>query len=362
MSHALAPSNSIVPDSQPELESAWLNYFSIEAAIKKVMAHVRALPSSQTPEQHTFKAYSTGLQYFLDWSAAQLPTEDMLTEYIAHLKARGLSSATIGAKYLAPVRHLLRALANQRITGFTGTQRDFIADCRDGIRSALTVKTPRKETTSNTPALWREGHRLNLRQVNSVLRQCDNSPQGVRDYALLLTAFESALRLSELARITLNDITPDGDLFIITVRGKRNNIDPVPVSAACVAAIQNYVRLFNDGLDTDDPRRIQEDTPVWQPLTRSGNHMDAQYYNPTRGLSHNALSNIISKRSESATGIALAPHDTRRTAAAVAYEAGMGITDIQGLLRHKSAAVTMHYVGQKPDHKSRSLSNYVNLG
>ncbi|KAB2861869.1 MAG: site-specific integrase, partial [Anaerolineae bacterium] len=52
------------------------------------------------------------------------------------------------------------------------------------------------------------------------------------------------------------------------------------------------------------------------------------------------------------------PHDTRRTAAALAYEAGMPLPQIQKMLRHKDPGTTLRYIGQKPDYASSNLNTY----
>lgn len=360
------PTTSLAQDFHQD--TTWLRYFDPQAAIAAVAAHVKQLPSSRTPEQHTMRVYQSGLRYFTSWIGHQLPTSDLMLAFIAHLTDRGLKANTISSKYLAPVRLYLSKLAGQRITGFTGSERDYVADCREHIRAAAAVKAPRAETVSNVAPLWRaEFKRLTVQQVNAVLRSIDRATmRGLRDYALLHIAFSTGLRIAELSRITPDSITPQGELFLITVRGKRSNVDPVPVSAAAIDDLRAWVGAFNDRLDPDDPRRINGTTPIWQPVVHGDNLpiVGVNGYVPGRGVTHQALRTIIAQRTAAALGdtYALAAHDTRRTAAAIAYEAGMQITDIQKLLRHKDAAVTLRYVGTKPTFDKSTLANYVTFG
>lgn len=347
--------------------TTWLQYFHPRAALDAVAAHIAALPSSRTDEKHTARVYASGIKYFLEWSGDELPTPDRLKAFTAHLVQRGLKSSTIASKYLAPVRLYLKRLAEQPIR-VHGTEREFVSDCRDQIRQAASIPTPRAETTSNIAPLWRpEFTRLNIQQVNAVLRQISPATiGGLRDYALLHIAFSTGLRLAEIARISLDSIQPtaDGDGYIITVRGKRSNIDPVPVSRLAYADLMAYVQAFNAPLDAADPRRIRGSMPVWQPLHSGTTHFAPTRYKPAGGLSHQSIREIIAKRTASALGSewSLAAHDTRRTAAAIAYDAGMPLPDIQALLRHKDAAVTLRYVGTKPDYHKRALSTYVSFG
>jgi integrase/recombinase XerD len=251
--------------------------------------------------------------------------------------------------------------------GLTGAERDYVSDCRDAMKQAATLPTPKAETVSNIAPLWRpEFTRLDIKQVNSVLRQIDRATMaGLRDYALLMLAFSTGLRLAEMARISLANIQPTGDgAYLITVRGKRSNVDPVPISGQAFGDITAYLAAYNEGLAGDDPRRIVGDVPLWQPLHQNNYHFSIGRTNPCKGLSHQAIRDLIAKRTSAALGKEweLAAHDTRRTAAAIAYDAGMPLPDIQALLRHKDASVTLHYVGTKPDFHKRSLSTYVNFG
>lgn len=353
--------------------SEWQTFFSTEDAIRGVLAHVAALPSSRTEEKHTLQVYKSGLYYFLNWYADQLPTPTLIKGFIAHLVGRGLKSNTISSKYLAPVRLFMTQLLDQAIDLTSVEVRQYVSDCKAHIQSALRVKSPRAEQVTNIAPLWRFNH-LSLTEVNSTLRQIDRTTLlGKRDYALLHIAFSTGLRLAELARVTLANITPYGDMYLITVRGKRSNIDPVPMTATAYAHLLDYLNAFNARLRDEypdplaasiDPRYIHHTTPLWQPLHKGGGliAVGTNNYSPARGMSHQALRNVIANRTQTAIGRAIAPHDTRRTAAAIAYDSGMNLPDIQALLRHKDAAVTLRYIGQKPDHANRALGLRVAFG
>ncbi len=361
--------NPILTIAYPDIDTEWQRYFNRELAIAAVMAHIESLPGSRTPERHTARAYTDGLAVFLDFMGDSLPTEDMMNGFIAHLvKHKQLKASTISSKYLAPARLYLNKLAGQRIVGYSGPVRDYISDCRDHLRAAAAVKAPRHETTTNISPLWNpQFTRLTLTQVNAVLRALPRPTKiGLRDYALLHIAFSTGLRLAELHRITLDSISPHGEGYLITVRGKRSNVDPVPISAQAYGDLLDYVIAYNADLALDDPRRITPSSPIWQPLLHGDHyaHNGVNGYDPRRGLSIQGIRDIIARRTCDALGkpYELAAHDTRRTAAAIAYDAGMPLTDIQALLRHKDAAVTLRYVGNKPDFDTRSLSTYVTFG
>lgn len=219
----------------------------------------------------------------------------------------------------------------------------------------------------------RHGTRLTKRQVNKLLGIDSIDRQtlhGKRDYALLVTAFNTGLRLAELQRITLASITEhEDDLYIVTVRGKRNNHDPVTIADIAVDAINDYVEAYNTGLTDDDPRRITDHTPLWQSLTRSGNYLPLDhrtgtnrrtkqptFYSPCVGMSISGISGLIKNRAK------IAPHDIRRTFAYLAFKAKMPIADISRQMRHSSIAVTEVYIGGEPDYHASNLATYLTLG
>lgn len=330
--------------------NSWQAYFNLEQAYQAVFAHVASLPSSRKvgndePDYHTARAYKAGLDYYLSMFADHLPTPHVIQSYIAHLTQRGLKASTINSKYLAPLRHWLKALASQ-IDPYAPKEIYALAY---QITLATQIKSVKSETTSHVSALWRVGKRLEMPQIRATLNFIDRTTiTGLRDYALLITAFSTGLRLAELSRITQNSITPSGDgVWIITVRGKRNNIDPVPISAQVKNAIDAYITAYN----LLAPSPLAPNASLWQSI-RKGNHPTPQ---TKRGISHQCLSDILGKWTEIA-GERLAPHDFRRTAASIAYSSGMELKNIQQLLRHADLSTTDRYIKDKPTFANRVLA------
>lgn len=174
--------------------------------------------------------------------------------------------------------------------------------------------------------------------------------------------FESALRVSEIQRITLNKIKPNEDYYEIFVRGKRNNIDPVSISSDLYHAITDYIDRYNQPLDDDDPRRIRSNTPVFQRIHIGDNHLHTAKYT-NKGLTSSGISRIVHRQTKSILGdeFACKPHDCRRTFAYIAYTQGMDIRDISRALRHSDVAITWRYIGIQPDNQTTLLTNYVKI-
>jgi len=363
-------------------EALWLQYFSQEQAMQALADHVNAQPGARTPERHTAKAYRLGLKSFMEFAGSSLPTPDLMREYIAHLVGRGLKTSTISAKYLAPARHYLKFLANQSIR-VTGAEREFVSDCKEQLRLAADVKPPRKEITSYIGQMWHYNP-LNLAQVRALLEELkrDERLGGIRDYALFTVAFATALRLNELAQITLNNIKPvEGGYYTINVRRKRNNIDPVVIKADVYQALMDWVYAYNEAVGADDPRRIEGDRPLWQPLTHSTTpysrkrvqEADAkiqQHYEehniphpPLSAMNNCSLSRLINRRSEQFLGeeYRITPHDTRRTTLRILNDLGKPITTIQRIAGHQDPHTTWGYLRDKPNFEDLCVGNMVDL-
>lgn len=374
----------------PPTPPHWTTFFKPAAAVAELFRHISTRASA--PTKNTLTSYETSLAMFNDFAGDQLPTAELMQSYIYYLQHTRQMRVTSIIVRLAPIRLYLKYLANQPTIGYRGADRDLITEYREQIRSAIAVKNPPPTTKSNYGPLFNpEFVRLEQHQVNQVLLKINrHSLQGKRDYALLITAFYTALRITELTRITLNSITPLGDGYAVTVRGKRGIIDPVPLSKFAYMAIMEYVNAYNEAVgtalmpsdvgltpstdETDNnhyasttPPIIEGDSPLWQPLEgentlmQVGRRISANaYYNPSVGLLHKGIRGIISNRTAAALGerYRMAAHDTRRTAAYIAYKAGMPLTAIQKLLRHKDASTTLRYIGSSPDLQASDMATY----
>jgi site-specific recombinase XerD len=355
---AVAPSHEIITQGT-YTETTWLQYFDRRRALKGVADHCDTLPSATSDERYTHRAYRSGLEYFTQWAGPLMPDEDLMMDFIAHLKRdRGLKAVTIASKYLAPVRHYLKRLAKQHIPA-DGHERNFVHDCKERILAAAEIENPRSDETSNLAPLDQHGHRLSRAQIDEIFLGIERGTiKGARDLALLYVGFTTGLRVAEIARMTLTTISPHEDHYLVRVRGKRNNFDPVPLDYDGHNLIMRYVACYNAPLDEDDPRRINEDTPLWQPLTRSSRHATpGKYpvgYDPQVGITPEAIALILKRRAGNAIHITLSPHDMRRTVAALARAERVPLEAIQQLLRHKNLATTARYIG-KPQSYTESI-------
>lgn len=357
----------------------WLDYFDPAAALESTINHVEALPGSRH-ERHTMRAYLSSLadfaqylgagvrrygdeDYDINWDTCMMPTRAAVGDYIAYCARRGLTASTI-TRYMAAVRHWLRALEEQSVFPQNGGDFVFIIEAQRQFKLAGTVKNPAPDRTSNRPALEQHGTRLSLQQVNALFDSFAGEMQtltGKRDLALLYLGITSGLRAAEIARITLNSITQGRDCYEVKVRGKRSNYDPVGIDATAYELIVNFVDSWNARAGMLEGVQIGPGDPVFQPLLK-GDHLPAQGlrgFDVRKGMTSRAILKIVERRTHDALGKAITAHDMRRTCAYLMRSHGYEWDQIRGQLRHRSIGTTEKYVGREQDLSKGLLSKRV---
>jgi len=168
--------------------------------------------------------------------------------------------------------------------------------------------------------------------VLAMIKAC-NDNNGYRDKAIVLTLYDTGMRLGELLGIKLSDIEIEGRH--ITVLGKGNKTRTLQVSAKTLKAIWQYIKFRgnpNDILWLSEERR---------PLTESG------------------LKQIIRRISKRAgiEGKKLGPHTFRHTFANNFLDAGGDPLDLKYLLGHSSLKMVENYV--KAHQERRALKAHA---
>jgi len=372
-----APPSAIVTYSPriDRTDTDWLRFFDPLAALQSVVAHVESLPGSRY-ERHTMRAYLGSLAdycrwlgadvvhggneaYSFDFSTMTLPTKENTGAYIGHCKTLGLASTTV-TRYMAAVRHFLRALDEQPVTMESGADFLYISQCQRQFRLATGVKNPAADRTSNRPALEQYGIRLSMSQVNVLLSSFQDDLDtltGQRDLALLYLGISTGLRAAELARLTMGNISRGDKCYEIRVRGKRNNFDPVPMDDDAYL----FISKWRSAWAAASGQPLSDDTPIFQPLLRSGQPLPAGLHNYAveQGISGRAVLQIVERRTREKLGIRVAAHDLRRTCAYLMRQNGAEWDLIRTQLRHRSIITTEKYVGRNQDLSLSLLSGFV---
>ena len=161
-------------------------------------------------------------------------------------------------------------------------------------------------------------------QVRRVLRCCDRStPQGQRNYAILLLLARLGLRGGEVVGLNLEDIDWDNGLITVCGKGKRAQL-PLPADAA--RAIARY-------LHRDRPRCACR-------------RLFIRDYAPIGGFCSTSAIGGIVKRALAKAGVESArkgAHLLRRSLATDMLHKGASLDEIGEVLRHSSPDTTAIY-------------------
>jgi len=158
-------------------------------------------------------------------------------------------------------------------------------------------------------------------EVALVLARPDTSrPTGVRDRALLETAYGTAARLQELTRLRVGDLDLRGGTVRLLGKGNRERV--APLGRQAVQWLGRYLREARPAL-----LRNRESEALW--IGRSG-----------RALGYAAVRTVLRVHSRGA----VSPHGLRRACATHMLRAGAHPVQIQALLGHASLRSLRHYL------------------
>jgi integrase/recombinase XerD len=159
-------------------------------------------------------------------------------------------------------------------------------------------------------------------RIRAVLASCDReSAAGRRDYAILLVMARLALRGGEVAGLELSDI--DWRSAEVTVRGKGNRTDVLPLPADVGEAIAGY--LLNG-----------------RPATVSRS-LFVTLVAPFAGLAVPSVTELTSRACARAGVARFGPHGMRHAAACRLLASGASMEEIGQLLRHAHERTTAIY-------------------
>jgi integrase/recombinase XerD len=227
-----------------------------------------------------------------------------------------LSAAEVGAFVVTQSRKRPRSVG-RLVTGLRSLLRFLHVDGVIDRPLAEAVPSVANWSLSGLPkALSRD-------QVAALLTSCDRSTStGCRDFAILMLLVRLGLRAGEVAVLSLDDIHwRRGEL---TVRGKGNRLDRLPLPGDVGEAIVEYLRRAR-------PRTAQGRTVfVWAQA-------------PHRALTSNAVTTVVANAGRRAGLGLVGAHRLRHTAATAMLQAGGSLTEIGQVLRHRRVLTTAVY-------------------
>jgi site-specific recombinase XerD len=310
-----------VPAVNPDCIDRWIMsgiraknlHFNVESEMQLRAAideFLRFCANERQLSQHTLQAYSADLADFRKW----LPTnrdiadvvENTLKEYLADMIGeRKLATATVRRRFAC-----LRA---------------FFRHAADGQETSdpFVKWKPKLLRRKRLPRTLSRG------EISSLLSsfQPGSLPAGKRFESCLPTAVRlmvcTGIRVGELCKIRIDDVSPDGSAFRIQGKGSRDRVAYIS-DPALRAELSELVRS----------RRKASDSCAALFLNRRGSTIKPQ-----------SIRSKLRHYAEIHVGLArrITPHMLRHTAATLLIETGVDIRFVQRMLGHSSIATTEIY-------------------
>ena len=238
-------------------------------------------------------------------------TKDCIYNFREHLQQNGNKPSTVNVRITA-IRTYLNYAADRDISV-------------QSVALAISQIKPCKK-------IQKEQEILSEEALSAILAAPPQTKMGLRDRAILVTLYDSAVRLSELLAIKLGDIVLDGDFPYVFITGKGNKERTVQLTEKSVGHLKEYIRVCHPGSSRGTflfSTTIKGKTDKMS----SGNvqRLLKQYTDMARKLCPDIP-------------VSVHPHMFRRTRATNLYQDGVAIELVSTVLGHARVDTTkIHY-------------------
>ncbi|HEY2642437.1 MAG TPA: site-specific tyrosine recombinase XerD [Galbitalea sp.] len=250
-----------------------------------------------------------------------------LTAYLTFLETRGVSApSSITTEDVAAFSRELRTREEQPLTA-SSTAR-MLSSVRSFHRYLLDegqVETDVAHSTKPPKLASRLPKAISVEQMETVLDAArGETPQALRDTALLELLYATGARISEAVDLNVDDVI-DGDIVRLFGKGGKQRI--VPLGSYARSAIDAYLVRARPGLSEKGAS-----TPALF-LGARGQRVSRQ----------NAWLIIRAAAERANLGIEISPHTFRHSFATHLLAGGADVRVVQELLGHSSVATTQIY-------------------
>jgi site-specific recombinase XerD len=283
--------------------------------------------------RNTQTSYRDTLQQFLPFiaRAAHRQIERLRVEDVSLARTRAF------LRDLEKTRGCGAATRNQRLAAIRSLSRFIAQHCPEHLEWAGQIRSIESKKVARPLIAY-----LEKDELDALLKAPDRrTPQGRRDYAVLLFLYNTGARAGELAQVRIGDLdlgaASSRDASFVVLRGKGNKRRRCPLWPRTVdelrpliggRAASEYVFLNRCG----------------QPLTRFGVHALVERYAARTAAK---LPSMAKKRGS--------PHTIRHTTATHLLRAGVDINTIRAWLGHVSLSTTNVYAEVDLEMKAKAL-------
>ena len=256
--------------------------------------------------KNTILAYRSDLKDYTDFLEAvakksvSASSREDIRDFMLHRKDKGLSVNSI-SRALAALRMFYRFLAREKLI-------------KSDVSSYI-----------DSPKLWKKiPDVLNLDEVERLIEAPDlNTPQGVRDRAILEVMYATGMRVSEVAGLRVTDLNADVGFVRCLGKGRKERI--VPLGTKAVAAVARYLEKVRLRLAKSGVQELF--------LNRSGKRISrVSLWKLIKGYARKAR---IKKP--------IRPHILRHSFATHLLERGADLRSVQEMLGHANISTTQIY-------------------
>jgi len=177
---------------------------------------------------------------------------------------------------------------------------------------------------------------LSLSEADELL-DCIDGPFKERDYAIITLFLNCGLRLSELVSIDINKIKDD----TLTVVGKGDKERTIYLNEACIAALNDYLKIRSTISDVKDPNALF--------ISKRKNR-----------ISKKTVQYLVKKyiKNSGLDSSKYSTHKLRHTAATLMYKYGnVDIRALQQILGHENVSTTQIYTHIDDDRLRKAVKS-----
>ena len=163
-------------------------------------------------------------------------------------------------------------------------------------------------------------------EINKLFKAIDKNPNeilGKRDRTIISLALATALRVSALVNINVNDV--DFENNVIKVIEKRQKVREIPIGSNIKSMLKEWVEFRNN---------------IYKDIASPALFLSKNYSR----ISVDGVADMLTKYCDSAGIKRITPHKLRSSSACALAKAGVPVKAISQQLGHSSSQVTMRYI------------------
>ena len=255
-----------------------------------------------------------------------IPVDDIDTDFIKYINRQDIMDYI---EYLRMERVSYAGTARETVGLASTSTRRKIACVRSFFEYLCVHRAVIESDPTKGVVMPKRGRQLpkylTLEESQALLKAISGRDEE-RNYAIVLLALTSGLRVSEIVGINLNDLRISDGEGILLVRGKGNKERQVYLPENCVDAIEDYVE-------------IREVTYKPDEVAKNALFLSRKHHR----ISVDSVQLFLKKTCQKAGITTISPHKLRHTSATLMLQNGVDVRTIMDVLGHSSLSTTQRY-------------------